>query len=712
MNPKENLIKVSDYSELLDLLPEIRNLADQERNGLGFLPVSAFEDAIQRGRLLAFVDGANQSNIFVGYILHSGEFPNAKVQQIAVVESHRKLGIGSVILNSLVSDLENLGFTLLRADVADDLNVALKFYAKNGFTPILAKAGGSSRKRRIIVHRRELDANNLLSPKENNGIDLGIPRRSAPSIPLYSLDLNVFFDLVKKREYAPVARDIFSAALNHEIRLAVAKEFVAELKRTSKNVHDDPVYQLALALPKLPSVDPTKLSLLSDKIHETVFVEERDKPDFSEQALSDASHIAHATLAGVSGFVTRDTTLLRARSSLFQEFSIDVVAVDELQRILPLKSVPKSAETLRGKGFSVSEIAQRDLSKYLDDNLSIGSLDQDYASTADQEITSWRRCIKVNNEIVGIAVLLKPRVANQEYKLLIHCREEIMNAELFSDFLIDLALREASRKAVSIVNLEQLPKQPTLMGLSRAKGFTKPRNKTYLDKIVVGRPITKRSWPAISDETRRGTGLRLPRQMPRSNKSIEIENYSGRKYSLSRNQFETLIGPTVIAWENKSGVLIPIQPVYSQQLLTAGSPPSLLPKKDAEFHSKRSYLGNHRVSSIMEPDAPIFFYESMSKGNGAGAVIAVARIVDAVIYPVNEISRESLQRLVVENVRDISKAKEVLITTFENIFVVPKPVTFKALKEMKAVDGANLVTARSIDWKIVNRLLDAGWGNV
>jgi hypothetical protein len=117
-----------DAEALTSLLPEIRSLADSEKDALGFLPAKAFEDAIGRGRLIAAIVDDRGSRSFAGHLLHSGVFPNAKVQQIGVVSNFRKLGVASSLLKALVSELERVGFLSIRADIASDLSNALTFY--------------------------------------------------------------------------------------------------------------------------------------------------------------------------------------------------------------------------------------------------------------------------------------------------------------------------------------------------------------------------------------------------------------------------------------------------------------------------------------------------------------------------------------------------------------------------------------------------------
>src|SRR4051812_11640118 len=80
---------------LLDLLPAIQSLADSEKEALGFWPDAALRDAINRRRLFALTVDHNGIRELAAYLLHSGVFPHAKIQQIATVTKFRKTGAAS-----------------------------------------------------------------------------------------------------------------------------------------------------------------------------------------------------------------------------------------------------------------------------------------------------------------------------------------------------------------------------------------------------------------------------------------------------------------------------------------------------------------------------------------------------------------------------------------------------------------------------------------
>ena len=195
----------------------------------------------------------------VGFILFSGVYPNARIQQIAVDKQHRRKGVASALLNEVVSRLERLGYLAVTAAVASNLPAAQTFYERNGFVARRHVQGGKSRGRTITLRARYLETDSFfrfskLSSATSALVDLGLRARSAGRAPLYAIDLNVLFDIVKakNRPRSKLAVQLIKAALAHQIRLVVAPEFLVELERQTRGIEVDPILSLARQLPRLP----------------------------------------------------------------------------------------------------------------------------------------------------------------------------------------------------------------------------------------------------------------------------------------------------------------------------------------------------------------------------------------------------------------------------------------------------------------------------
>ena len=135
---------------LLANLSAIISLANEEKEALGFLPHTAYRDAISKRRLVAMLSTNDDESKLIGFVLFSGVYPSAKIQQIVVDKSHRRAHVASSLLNEVVSQLEIQGYLTLTAAVASDLSAAQGFYERNSFIAKTSRQGGKARKRQII----------------------------------------------------------------------------------------------------------------------------------------------------------------------------------------------------------------------------------------------------------------------------------------------------------------------------------------------------------------------------------------------------------------------------------------------------------------------------------------------------------------------------------------------------------------------------------
>ncbi len=713
---RRHVIIERDAGALTSLLPEILALADSEKDALGFLPAKALEDAIGRGRLLAGVIDDRGSRSFAGYLLHSGVFPNAKVQQIAAAPAYRKSGVASALLNALVSELERVGYMSIRADVASDLLIALAFYTKNGFEAVLERTGGRTRGRKIIVHSRQLDTDNLFSlaaVQASANHDLGV-HRSPAEVPVFAFDLNVYFDLVRQRDQSEHARRLFGEALGHTIRLTIADEFVTELRRKSNVPSADPVLQMALQLPRLPKLDAATLDQMAERIHDIVFVKRNARGVGTEQAKSDARHLAHAAISRASAFITRDGPILNARNELLATFGIDIATVEEVLDLLP-ESRGSTVVALHGEGFELGSIDPAQLSAYLAEVGVPTPVISEFTKQESSREFVLREAIRCDGRIVATGVLRLPNGIEPTARMIVHARHEHHDAELFADHLLTTLTRVSSESAPVALELIHLPGQSIINRLAAARGFHRQSNSPTFSKIAVGRPCSASMWPAVAQQVRRRTGLVLPNTLPTvpDGGDIDIRTAKGTTLRINAAILEDLLGPTLFVWKERDGVIVPITRAYADELLGTAVQPNLafISNRDAAFLSLRGYVNSPRTAKQMRAGAPIIFYESKRKGGGRGAAVAVARIVNSIVVSKKQLNPKSDKRLVIEDADEFSATEDVLLTTFDNLMAFPTPVPFAALKRFGAVGRTNLVSAVSLPSEKIDSILTCGWSN-
>jgi len=688
-------------------------LSNSEREALGFLTNAAYSDAIDQKRLQAMlVEGDEGEVSLIGYILHGGVFPHARIQQVCVQPEWRKRRIASALMDSLVSDAERAGFSTIKAKVADDLPYAQAFYAKHGFEEALSKPGGNTRGRIIVTRVRNLDTPSLFSTS-SMPITLGLPSFGAePSF--YTFDLNVLFDLVKNRNRHQAACALFAAALDHRIRLGIAAEFIDELRRTSHNQNNDPVLQMALQLPRLPPpVDPNDLVQLSEAVHQLVFVD-RDAPGAgSKQARSDARHLAHSALSRVAGFITSDGAILAARDALLESVGIDVAGLDELISLLPEGAEGSLTTDRQGTGFQCKTPTVPDATAYFKRSGVPDSVIAEVCGPAVGRPDGWRSAIWEDGNIVAAAFSMPPVSTSGDDRLLIAVDAGHLDRELYGEYLLDAAIKHACSSGPAAIRLVNVSGQPTVGAIAKARGFVATGAGCDLTKVAIGRPITESNWDAVRHQARRKAGLSLPVKWPDfldGERSVAIAHGSTQSALLSPERFEDLFGPTLYLWPGRQGVIVPIQRAYADELLGTNLQPRLafIEDRDASFLQRRAYVNTPRARKAMRPGLPILFYESGKKG-GRSAIVAVGRIVDSVIVPKGASLRETARRVVVDDLSELSTTDDVLVTTFDNLMPLPTLIPFASLRAMGAEGSSNLMSATPLSSAKLAAIVQAAW---
>ena len=698
-------------------LPAIRSLADREKEALGFLPEAAYRDAVDKRRLIAMCAALTDAPEVVGFVLYSGVFPHARIQQIAVAPGHRRAHIASALINDLVSRLEAQGYLTITAAVASDLDHAQAFYERNGFVARRTLQGGAARKRVIILRARDLETRSLFSMLEPpatapaNVIDLGLRARSATLTPLYAIDLNVLFDAIRRRPRTDDAERLISGALAHEFRLAIAPEFITELERHTVGRSVDPVLRLALRLPRLPAVDAAEVDRLAEAIYEIVFTTTGADGAGSSQARSDARHLAQAALSRASGYVTSDATMLGAREQLLQSIGIDVASLDEFVELLTRHASSSFADHLKGTSCVVKSAPFDTVRSFLTAQSLPDAIVRQFLPSAPTERMRWRaRAVFEGEEVVAVAVSMAPPSIDAAIQALVHVRPDQVAAELFAEHLLHAECEVACRSGPLVIDLALVPGQGIVQRAAVLRGFLRGPGDTLV-KLALGRPLTSNAWEAIARQTRRRTGLRLPTRMPddaSAEAAITIQGPDGSAQSVRLLALEDALSPTLFAWPGRDAVILPISRNYADDLLGTTEQLPLFGSPEAAFVTRRTYFSSPRTASIMRPSAPILFYESIRSG-GRGAIVAAARIADAVIMQKEQVPGEHLRRAVVEDLDLLTSGNDILVTSFDNILRFPSPVPLDTLRELGAAGRVNFQTATLIASEPLGAILDFGW---
>lgn len=699
-----------DYVDISPFLSAIRVQADSEREALGFLPESAYAEAARQRKLILLLSQTGDRISYAGHLLFGGIYPAMRVRQISVAPGFRRSGQATTLLRALIAQGEKEGYLSIVANVATDLAGANAFYERNGFVSVRLKQGGKARNRRINVRILQLQTPSLISlmvgPPQPKAIEIVRPKKRSPDIPIYAIDLNVFYDAIRNRVRSNDAGAVFEAALSHQIRIATTQEFISELKQTSHNPANDPILSLAKRIPNLPVQDRTTIEKIKPIIASLVFPERAASGRLKSTDVSDVLHLAHAVAAGVAGYITSDARILSARDSLMIEFNLDVIGLSEFVELLDLPSPGDLAiPTKETKNFRIQRPSAQDAIAFIESERLTTESFLPGASVA----TCERSSVGDSDGIIGVSLLLPASALDQPSRSIVCVRQEHPFSSTVADFLISEQVRHCTHNSACHLLMLDIPSHPITRRIAFNLGFQQQAgNVVALAKIALGQPVTNKTWDKARLSIERLAGLKLHATCPTYDRpKAQITTTTGDRSEVGLFELETLLSPTLFALPKRKAVVVPITRTFAADLLGTDLQYSFLEVPEAHFLSRRTYFNTIRASRSMIRGSAIVFYES-SRGGGRGAVIAAGRIVDVTSIPVNS-APESLRRgAVVDDLGTITRSEGILATTFDNLVVFRKPVPLTKLRQIGCVSRANFISATPISAKHLTAIVEAG----
>src|ERR1700723_296593 len=715
---------LSEPEVVADYVDQARTASDTDKNSLGFLPERAYKEAADQGKLLIAVIREGNASAYAGHLLHGGVFPQARIFQIFPLPQFRRKGIGRRLVEAIVRRAESLQFMSVVAKVADDFP-ANRFWENLSFEVVRTRAGGRTTGRQINVRVRELDSPRLFglarAPVQSSPLDLKLTSRLFDVSPIYVLDLNILYDLVKRRANVEDVGRIVRASFNNLVRLAVTEEFIKELERTSAPAPTDPILELALRLPRLTAPQPQHLNQIVVELGTVLFPTETSTGTLRSQDQSDLVHLATAIHHKASGFVTAEKAILRGRAVLQSKYALDVVGASEFaDTVEPSESIDtvevqalSAGQVLQGRPAHENDMPQVEV--FLGRMKCPQQLMQD-ATRNDPGRPHRRVLVARSGEIVGFGSWAIPLAVRPLVRAFVCVDEDHAAVGLAADFLLDSISRESFSDYPTQLSLRLLPGHVTTKRIAIAHGFRPSAHassdSTEFQKIALGRGVTSKNWACVSQQLKKGMGLELPQSIPSYHsleQTILIKGQMGETVNLPLEQIESLFSPTLFCLPGRSGAIVPIRRVYAADLIGGAKQLSLLASPEAVLLRERVYFSHPRTGGVLTKGIPILFYESARKG-GSASVTAAARVGRAELVSKDGANQELLRRggLRRKILKNICLADTVVATTIDNIMVFRNPVGLQRLRQLTAIDGANLVTARPLRAEQLIQIIDEG----
>jgi len=648
---------ITSRESLEPIVDVIQKAADSERSSFGFLPPNAYREFVQQGRAVAAL--SSRDNTLAGYCLYGGVFPQAKIFQTYVAPSFRGQGVGQRLLATVFDRLEERGYLSAVAYVAADLADANRFYEKMGFDVVSTKKGGKTTGRLIKVRAKELSTPSLLDFIDAPDRTTLAPSMRAPRTqcaPRYVIDLNVIFDVMKKRPRSAVAYGVIAAALENDVKLAITAEILAELEKHALADKPDPILNMCRAIPTLKLPSARTLAQLRERLLPLVFPEKASATNLKPNDEADLRHLATAIEENVAGFITSDEAILRSASVIQTEFSLTVLSPSAFGQgfevefgAQPKAYVNTASSTLVATRYSESHRNEAELllrAFHLSDARVRETL-AGGTGTAPRR----REVVLCSNGLLALATWDAARASNAERELHIYADEAKPDATLAIRHLLQRACQDIGKSPVAVFHMQPQITQHLVRKVAIANHFysedTSAIRNPRLRKVSLGRAVLNNAWPQVSKDIENATGVKFSGELSALNDdAMQLIDARGIRRSASLREIEEIFSPAIICAPDRLGVILPIKPRYAEELFYGAQQPHFLEHREAAMKDGKAYIGGN-YGSVPEGGLA-FFYESGSQG-GRMAITAVARVVARYALPPDQAAAISTDRGVLPN---------------------------------------------------------------
>lgn len=683
-----------------------RAIADSDRDSLGFYPPQVYQHAAQDGNLFVAVDTSGKVPKFAGHLWFGTRYPQIKVHQLAVAPSMQGCGIGRILIESLVKFAEDHQFLTISARVAEDLK-ANGFWNRLGFETHRRETGGTARKRQINIRIRHLDTPTLFNCR-SRVTGLPIQSQVSQNTPVYAIDLNVLFDVIKKRTRAEYGAQLISAGLNNILRIVVAEEFITELKRHSI-VGNDPVLEFALQLQTMPPPTLDVRDQFIAQLAPVVFPERAKHNLLTDQDKSDLIHLVTAAFNHATGFITAEKALVRAADTIEALLAIRVEHVEAFaKRIkknaeqLPFGQIPFAGQTIHVTEETAA--THKGLLTLLEQVEVPSEFRSAITACGIHAVNRESIVVSSGDRVVCSAVWASNGILKRSIEAQVLADEDHPAIETALDALVYRLSRVACSEQPSLIQL-RIPAAYIVTPQAAMRYGFMPANESNnqisrLQRVGVGFPITPASWGKVRSDLQTLTGLIFADELPEFRSAdavVPFESANDGSCSISFYDLETALSPTVMVLPGRNAALVPIHAGFAEELLDTSHQMSLMGVSGARLFHERTYISAKKNARLLRKGTVIVFYES-GRGNGCACAIAVGRVLHSAIIGKQELAATQNRHIVLgpKQIDEITKYEDAAATTFDNVIEFRIPVPLNTLRTLGCIDGANLVSAKNI----------------
>jgi GNAT superfamily N-acetyltransferase len=708
------------FSATKPWLDEVCSASDAHRNEFGFLARGVFEQFARRDDLYVLLAQTPTGPQYAGHLLFDRHFPRAHVRQMFILESFRRHGAASQLLNHLRQSLTLSCFISIYARVAEDLATANVFWQRQHFYVQRSEKGGASRNRQILIRCHELDSPQLFPASGlNDHNPLGLLEPAANELPMYLLDMNVLFDVQPRRLRRTEVVGLFQAERMNFCRLAISNEIRDELQRNLQMRHTDPMAAYIETFPCLPVDERNKSDPIFSDLTALVFPQAVGRRSLTANELSDLRHVITVIQHDLAGLITNDDALLTAAPAIEKKYGVQVLSSgafeleesaargDEVFETLEQNTMRLLSVSMEGEPavrallsqkmhLSGSVIAVSWLPIETQDR--IASRCAIWSGLSCVGYITWPALFATDGMTIARAAVDEshPQALGAARILLLH--------------LIDRLRSSGPRQ----VKLELPPQQSYLREVGAVLGFVGTPQAHHLIKSILGMVLTPASWNDGQLALAAKGGPRLPSSPPSysgPDQQLAVLTPDGNRVHVSLDRLESLLAPTLFCLPGRPAIISPIRRTYAEPLLGHSLQGSLLPQTSASLYTDRIYLSQPSSLKHFKRGTLMFFYES-GRDDGRSQVVAVARVREAYLKACDAFAVSDLEQsvLTTTNLADIGKSDMKTVTIFDNIFPLPNPVDLKVLKRLGCGRPNDLITTHAISGEQLQAILTEAFG--
>ena len=661
-------------------LDAVDDLMKRYGQTLGFLPTEALESYLkkEKGGVLGAKTDTGQ---LVGYLLYATNPRYFRITHLCVSEECRGQGIAKQLVNNLKDSATTQ--RAIKLNCRRDFS-ASTLWPKLGFVALDEKPSRSGNGSLLTSWQLTLAMGDQLE------LELFQAKTSSEALDVI-IDAHIFFDFDEPDIDKTIpSKALLSDFLVDSLELWITDELLNEINRQENSEKRKKSRDRARSFSIVKSVPDLFEGF--EKCLKELF--SGRKPSQT----SDIRQLAKAAASDVKTFVTRDMSLLKHSTEIFNMTGLEVVnpagLIIRLHELSERQSY--APDLISGFNLRWERLTSKDLANFSFESLLNGERRGKFKEKLESLIVQPNRyeceLLRSGDDIIALRVL-----TNSPNQMLISPLVRVAfsaNSSLFERFLIADTLSKSVKKNLNMVKFEDSALTPNLIPELLQMGFIKYNNSFV--RFCFSRCVSRKKVLSMVSEL-----------------CPEVE----RVYqNMSDFELEQHCSPLVLDATDQNYFLIPIRPGYATGLIDRdqasyslfGSDPNVLLGWDNVY-----YRSKNRHKMLTAPGRILWYVSGKKK-----EIIAVSHLNDVVIDTPKELFKK-FKKIGILQWEDLYKmcngdpSKELMVLKFSHTFTFQKPVSLDDTRTVYLENNAGLSVQgpSKVSPKIFRELFRKGYLN-